>query len=156
MLRTWNLYLFPAWNPHPSVVLKTPVRAASNKNQEIFSDSHHITLLRKHDRFIIWTHLGWNYKWELGREISWEYFGLNRRMVLYSINWDWWFCDMCHALWSRLPLISGLHWGGRNKGKRKGKKATPRPLPSPPPCHQHMHIPMAWRVLRPWLYPQES
>lgn len=156
MLRTWNLYLFPAWNPHPSVVLKTPIRAASNKNQEIFSDSHHITLLRKHDRFIIWTHLGWNYKWELGREISWEYFGLNRRMVLYSINWDGGFvtCVMHYEADCLLFLVCTEEGG--NKGKRRGKKATPRPLPSPPPCHQHMHIPMAWRVLRPWLYPQES
>lgn len=30
----------------------------SNKNWEILSDSPHITLPRKHDRFIIQTHLG--------------------------------------------------------------------------------------------------
>lgn len=118
---------------------------AFNKNQETFSDSHHIILPRKHNRFIIWTHLGWNYKWELCRETSWEHFGLNRRMILYSINWGLWLCDTCHAVKKQTSCSFSFQVcteeGGTN-GKRKGKTAAPCPLCSTSLPATHAHTPL--------------
>lgn len=106
----------------------------------------HITLPRKHDRFIIQAHLGWNYKWALCRETSWEHFGLNRKTILYSINWDLGLCDMCHALRSSPPGAACFRFALRRaRPEGRGKtKAAAHPLPSAPPCHQYVctHVPL--------------